>query len=739
MKQLLTPGSLVSVLGPGGVGKTRLAIQAAAEVGEQFRDGVCFVPLASVAMPEDIPQTVASHLGVAPEGRMSAEAALLAFLRDKDLLLILDNLEHLRGGLGVLAMLREQAPTVTILITSREPLYLPDEETVSLGGLEVSRKDVGSHVASNAAMQLFERRVQGVQPKFILSDEDREAAARICVMVEGLPLAIELAAAWVRSLGCAAVAEAIEHNLDFLGEDPEIAGPSRSARAVLDYFWSTLSEGEQAVLRSLAVFRGGFSREIAQPVAGASPFFLDALVQKSFLTVQSSGRFQMHELLRQFADRQLSLRPLEDRATRGRHAACYLALAEKAAPALRASNQLTWLDRLQLEHGNLREALDWSLGNEPGAKTAWRLAPTLASFWLVRGHLDEGRRWLGLVLESAAPERADFVSPEEWARALCAAATLAIGQSDFAPALAYLEEAESLWRGLDNRAGQEETARLMGVIALNQGNLEIARAHLETALAFRDAPNESSWNPAALLHLGKVVNLQGDYARARILYEEYLTLASQSGDVNGMAEVRNNLAAVACDLGAYSEAIPHFEEALFLAQQLGNRHGMAKILLNMGTALRNQGTFSRAADLIGQALALFQSIGDARGISVSLMQLGKLAYLQGDSTQATIYYTRALTLAHRMSIQEVIVFVLWRLATVAVASGQSSRAAALLGAEASLRVGIGLPLPPADQPEHDQDVAVARAGLDEDAWRAAWALGAGWNLEQLVAFAQEAR
>ncbi|MGH2347237.1 MAG: diguanylate cyclase, partial [Chloroflexota bacterium] len=249
VKQLIEAGSLVSVIGPGGVGKTRLAVQAAAEVHERFPAGVCFVPLASVAAAVDLAPAIGGRLGVTPEGRQSAESALLAFLHDKELLLILDNLEHLRDGVGLLATLRERAPSVTLLITSREPLYLPNEVTVSLSGLQVAHKADDKPALSSAAMQLFMRRIQDAQPGFIPDEDDLEAAARICAMVEGLPLAIELAAAWVGSLGCAAVATAIERNLDFLSEESETGDSARSARAVLDYFWSTLSIHEQIVLQ----------------------------------------------------------------------------------------------------------------------------------------------------------------------------------------------------------------------------------------------------------------------------------------------------------------------------------------------------------------------------------------------------------------------------------------------------------------------------------------------------------
>jgi tetratricopeptide (TPR) repeat protein len=265
--------------------------------------------------------------------------------------------------------------------------------------------------------------------------------------------------------------------------------------------------------------------------------------------------------------------------------------------------------------------------------------------------------------------------------------------------------------------------------------LETSRGHLETAPATRGQAKGRATNPGALLHLGKVMNLKGDHAQAKVFYEEYLTIVRQSGDLNGMAEVQNSLAAVACDLGAYDEAIPHFEDALSLARHLGNKHGTAKILLNLGTALRNQGEYARSAEPMAEALVLFQAVGDARGIAVALMQLGKLAYLQGDPAQATIYYTQALPMAQRISNQEVIAFVFSRLAVVAAAMGRFSRAASLYGAESALRIGLGLPLPPADQGEHDQGVTAARAGLDEPGWQAAWSAGASWNLEQAISFA----
>lgn len=732
IKGILHAGALVTVVGPGGAGKTRLAVQAAAELEGQFADGLVFVALAALSSGLDLADAIVSALGLLPAGRESPETVLLESLEARELLLILDNIEHLRDGLGLLGLLRARAPRLTILATSREILHLEGEQVVALGGLPFEADRHGLVAETCAPMQLFIRRATSVRSGFILAEAERPAVARIITLVEGLPLGIELAAAWAATLGPVAVARSIEENLDFLSGQLEGDETSRSTRAVLDYFWGTLSDSEHGVASSLTVFRGGFTREAARQVAGASAFFVDALVHKAFLTSQGGSRFHMHELLRHYAERRRAEVVLEDLAARTRHAAWAADLAEAALPLLHGSEQRHWFDRLELEHPNLRAALSWSFGDGAAPELGLRLATALAPFWAVRGHTGEGRSWLARGIEGPGSYGYPSVLRR---RALCAASGLAIHQADFELADAHLREAVALCDTLADRVGLAEVLTLQGRMAMQQGALAQATEHLEAALAL-DLPIEASHGRTlALFHLGKVANLRGEHERAGSLYEAGLDLVRRSGDVSGEAFALNGLATLACDLGAYERAVPLLEESLALRRLLGDTHGSATALLNLGTARRNQGDLAGAGDLLRQALALLSQVGSSRGVIMALTQLGKLAYVQGDHPQATEHYLAALTLLRSKPDPEITTFVFSRLAAVALAQERHADAAALYGAEARLRETAGLPLPPADQEEYERQMARARAALDPAAWEAAWSTGHGWALDQAISVA----
>ena len=732
IKGILDAGALVTVVGPGGAGKTRLAVQAAAELDGQFADGVVFVALAALSSGLDLADAIVSALGLLPAGRESPETVLLESLEARELLLVLDNIEHLRDGLGLLGLLRARAPRLTILATSREVLHLEGEQAVALGGLLFEADRHGLVAETSAPMQLFIRRATSVRSGFSLDQAERLAVARIITLVEGLPLGIELAAAWAATLGPVAVARSIEENLDFLSGQLEGDETPRSTRAVLDYFWGTLSAPEHDVVCSLAVFRGGFTREAARQVAEASTFFVDALVHKAFLTNQGTGRFHLHELLRHYAERQRAAIALEDLAARTRHAGWAADLAEAAVPLLYGPEQRHWFDRLELEHPNLRAALSWSFGDGVAPELGLRLSTALAPFWAVRGHIGEGRSWLARGIEGPGSYGYPSVLRR---RALCAASDLAIRQADFEVAGAHLREALALCDALADRIGLAEVLTLQGRMAMQQGALAQATEHLEAALAL-DLPIEAfHGRTMTLFHLGKVANLRGEYARARSLYEEGLALVRQSGDVSGEAFALNGLATLACDLGSYERAVPLLEESLALRRMLGDTHGSAAALLNLGTARRNQGDLTGAGDLLRQALALLRQVGSSRGVIMALTQLGKLAYVQDDHPQATEHYLAALTLLRSKPDPEITTFVFSRLAAVAAAQERHADAAALYGAEARLRETAGLPLPPADREEYESQMASARAALDPATWEAAWATGHGWALDQAISAA----
>ncbi len=446
---------LVTIAGLGGSGKSRLAAEAVPAL-DGFPDGIYFVQLAAVPEPPMVATAVAQAIDLTFSGGRDPWAQLSDYLRDKDLLLVLDGFEHLLDAADMVIDLLQQAPHLKLLVTSRRPLQLAAEQIFDLRGLAVppgGAKAVGDYPAA----QLFVQRAQRVEPQFTLTPELAPAVVRICRLVEGLPLGLELAAGWVRSQSCQAIADDLTTSLDVLATSHrDVPERHRSMRAVFDQSWLRLSPEEQGVFAQLAVLRGGFADDAARAVAGEgirwSRALLPALVQQSLLRHSPTGRYEMHELVHQYAAERLAQDPEVARAAARRHAAYYLHLAETAAVHFRRPDEARRLVQLEQEHDNLRRALEWSL--RPGAgdpEVAIRLAAALGGFWQGHGHLSEGRNWLRAVLNSAAgldtPAR---VWSGYWA------GTLARQQGDLDEAHERLDAALALARAMRKEAADEQ-------------------------------------------------------------------------------------------------------------------------------------------------------------------------------------------------------------------------------------------------------------------------------------------
>jgi diguanylate cyclase (GGDEF)-like protein len=653
---------LVVLVGPGGIGKSRLALQAAAELRLQFADGVFVVPLAPVISGQFLVPAIAQALRLPFQGSAEPAAQLAAFLRDKRLLLVLENFELLpaagRSGQALINRLLEQAPQVRLLVTSRERLGLTGESVLELRGLPVPPEPADGARAPAAAeaysaAQLFLQTARRVAPDFALTAGNGAAVLRICQLVEGLPLGIELAAAWAALLDCHEIAAQIERNLDFL--DPAPAGtpqPLQSARAVLDYFWGLLSSDEQRVMRQLSVFRGGFPREAAGAVAGASLFFLAALVDRAFLTRTPAGRYQPHELLRRYAADRLALDGGELAAAQARHAAYYAALAEQADPELTGARQSEWLERLEQENDNLRAALEWSLGmpeagaavDQPAAADqpavgdapALRLALGLWRFWWVRGYLSEGRRWLELALAQQPPG-----PPGRRARAMQRLGILARGQGELALARQQLEASLSLFEDIGDRAGAGDVHNSLGLLALNQDDLVNARQSFERSLALERETGDRQRLAVSLNNLGGIALQQGDPAAARGLFTESLALRRAVGDQWGIANSLLNLSEAAYDQGAYAEALALCSESLLLRRELGDQPGLALCLEGAARAWAAQGRPEVAAVLLGGAERLRETLGAPVPPSARRVYQQALAAAQAALGEAAFAATRA--------------------------------------------------------------------------------------------------
>ena len=641
---------LLTLAGPGGIGKTRLALELASTVRERFSDGVCFVPLASLTLPEFIVPAVADTLGLMFSGSLDPKVQLLNHLRGKCLLLVLDSLEHLLEGAGLLAELLEQAPGVKLLVTSRERLNLHGEWLFDIQGLPVPPLDQVDRAEEYSAAALFVQSARRAQVGFELRAEERPWVARICQLVEGMPLALELAAAWVRLLSCREIAQEIERNLDFLSASVrDLPERHRSMRAVFSHSWKLISDEERRALSRLSVFRGGFTREAAEQVAGASLTLLSVLISKSLAQPVADRRFDLHELVRQYAEAYLDTESdgqgmARDRphsfAARKAHATYYLTLVEQAEPELFGPEQAAWLQRLEHEYDNIRAALAWLLKADDRDATwrmeaALRLTGSLARFWYGH-HFDEGRRWLeqSLVAEAALAIR---VPASVRATALGTAAwLLATTRSDYEQAQVFLCESLALsWKAQDTD-GTADSLDTCGDVAWLQGDYAQAKAFYEESLALRRTSGVKFKIALSLLSLGNAVVEGGDYAQAHQLYKESLALCRELRDERSTALALYGMGLVDVGRNESQQATLHLREALALFNKLRNDLDVALCLECLALVDVSQGRAARAARLWGASDALLErlhiplfgsyTLRRERGVAAARAQLGEAAF-----------------------------------------------------------------------------------------------------------------
>jgi predicted ATPase/class 3 adenylate cyclase len=702
---LLRPGTdrpdpsprLLTLTGPGGIGKTRLALQVAAELLDSFSDGAWFVDLAPLTDPALVPSVIATALGVQEEGDRPLLASLIADLQNKRLLLVLDNFEQVAAGAATVADLLAACPGLAVLATSRTRLRLRGEQELAVPPLalpEPGRPPSLERLTQYEAVALFIARARELRPDFAVTNENAPAVAAICARLDGLPLAIELAAARVKLLPPQAMLPRLERRLGLLtGGAWDLPVRQRTMRDAIAWSHDLLSEEEQTLFRRLAVFAGGCTMEAAEAVAGSDGGLdvltgLAALVDGSLLREgeDPSGepRFTMLETIREYALERLEA---SDEATpiRQRHTDWCLAFADRAPAGLAGSEQESWLGRVDAEHDNLRAALGW--GRERGeVEQGLGIVVGLCPFWQMRGHLTEGRRWLASVLAGSAG-----AANETRSLALLCAGALAWRQGDAVPARTLFEEALALSRALGDRPG---TGRALG-------------------------------------NLGQVEWEQGNLPRAEALSEEALAIFRALGDTRGIAIGLLNLGALTTDA---ERARALNEESLALHRALEDRHGIAHVLNNLGVLARNAGDDGRARTLYEESLALSRALEDPRGIALALYNLGMLAWELGDVGRAGGYYDEALTLLRELGDRALIASCLEAIAEMA-APGQPSAAARLYGAAEALREAIGVP-PRADY-EASMRAAVTAVGaaLGEEAFADAWAAGRAMSPEAASASA----
>ena len=514
---------LLTLIGPGGVGKTRLAYQAAASKAGDFASGVYAVPLSGVASSQYLISTLAERLTLQFYGSADQKAQLLDYLHEKRLLLVMDNCEHVLDGIEMLDEILAVAPGVKILATSRERLNLQGEWLFPVQGLPFPQNESEAGAETYSAIQLFVQSARRSDPGFHL--DDVTDVARICKLVEGLPLAIELAASWVHQMPCERIASQIQRDFDFLSTNlRDVPQRHRSVRALFEHSWHMLSGDEQAALRKLSVFRGGFDAGAAAHIVGASLHTLSALTEKSLVCASPLGRYDLHELLRQFAEEKLREAD-EFAATQDRHLDYFVTWAEEANRRLRGAEQMRWYQPIETEHDNLRAVLRWGTSGQR-AETGLRLANSLWWFWFRRGYWHEGFAWLQVGIERIEGDTSTR------AYAMLNATTL-LGQLHTVMTGRYLEEGLRIGQKLGL---QDLVAMVYVSLSLTETDYEKATELFEQALSLLRQVDARFQLTGALLLYGDRARAQGDLKRAEALYQESLAIAQADQNLEVMTK-----------------------------------------------------------------------------------------------------------------------------------------------------------------------------------------------------------
>jgi predicted ATPase len=671
---------LLTLTGPGGTGKTRLALETAATVWDSFRDGAAFVDLASIQDFQLVLPTIAEVLEVEERPDVPALDALRDRLREAELLLVLDNFEQVLAAAPTVADLLGAAPGVKVLATSRAPLRLrgEHEQPVPPLGLPSTADGVDvDAIAQVPAVALLVTLAQAADPRFELTAENAETIAEICVRLDGLPLAIELAAARLRLLPPRALLARLENRLQLLtGGQRDLPTRHQTLRATLDWSYDLLEPEDRLVLARLSAFAGGCTLAAAEAICGGDGELdayngVAALVDNGLLRSREGvGGEPWFELLQTVAEyaRFRLIEHGELDAVRGRHAAWYLALAEEAEPELLGPRQAEWLARLDEEVANLRAALGWSL--EGGdLTTGLRIAGAVVRFWSIRDHMAEGRRWLRKALE-----RAGDVPPAISAKAHYAAGYAALGQADYLDASARLNTSLELYRELGDERGVARSLAQLGWIATVRGDLELATSLSNEGLALARARRDAATASVALANLAEAAFLQADYVRAREL----------------------------------------FEATLSLRRELGDRRNIANAMLNLARAELMLGDDKRAVELSREGLEIARELGDTWSISVAVGTLADAALRRDDREATRSFLAEGLAAALRRGDKRVAAESLQRAAALAVAEGDAARGATLWGAAEGLRRSIGASPSPAELEIEGRWLADAAGGLDDE-------------------------
>jgi len=703
---------LVTLVGTGGAGKTRLALEAAGRLSKMYEGGVWFLPLADLTDSAMIPVALCDLLQLPRSAAKPAVEQIVDALSGRQALIVIDNAEHMIDGAGeIVSQLLGRLPLLNLLVTSRQKLNVEGEREAPVPPLPApagTMLDSIKPITVEALMKidsvrLFVDRAQAVRPSFAVTRENAATVARVCERLEGIPLAIELCAAWAQTLTPAQMLEQLNHRFELLvSRRRDIAPRHRTLRAALEYNYLQLPAQLQQLFVRLSVFRGGWTLEAAAAVCPDEQSTsnvmqtLDAITElreRSLIVAEESRdragseemRYRMLETLREFAAEQ---RPIALEAViRRRHAAYFETLAATAGPEMAGPDQPIWLSRVEADHDNFRAALGWTL--EAGEiETGLRMASALAPFWEVRGYTVEGQTWIERILATDDATASKDIRLR--AKALNACASMARGRSDFAGAQSAAGKALELWREIDDDTGMATSLQILATMAYFREDYEGAKRYLHEALERSRRLNNSILVGSALLNLGNIAMEERDWQTAWDLYSESLACRREEGNIKRVADALNNLGLVARYRGEYENALTYLRESLVICRNIADRSGTAITLLNLGTVYRLSGRFDETRNALTEAAAISQEVNNNRVLAWCVKETGHFACAQGDFRHGIAY----------------------------------------LSSSENLRTILGMTYNPADPEELDRDTAQGRSALTEAEYAQAWIEGRLWSFEE---------
>lgn len=731
----IRPHRMLTLTGAGGCGKTRLAIQVAAERIERYPDGVWLVDLTSIADPSLIAHAAAKAMRIREEPGRDIIDTILDHLVKRNALLILDNCEQLVESAAVFAdAIIRGCPKVSILATSREQLKVRGEKVWIVPPLPVPDEVSGGSETSDAedllecdSVMLYVERAQRIDPDFHFGYENAGAVANICRRLDGIPLAIELAAALSHVLTSVEISERLDERFRLLTEGGPVVPHHKTLRAVIDWSYDLLTETERRLFKRLGIFAGPWLIEAAEsicidPVGGeidsrAVLPILARLVSKSLVVAETvrlgsenRKRYRLLETVRIYARERLTEEGVSDRASID-HAAYYCHMAEDAEPRLSGPRQAEWLDRLETEHENLRAVLSSEYrvpsSENVGGDHRLRLAGALWRFWHVRGYWSEGRRRLDAVLEalrrSTTGEKSGSFQNDvkrSWAKGLHGLGSIAYSQGDYSAAEQWLQESLTLWRQIGDDLGAAATLNNLGALARRHGDATLAQERFEESLAIRERSNDRAGIADSLFGLGNLAIDRGDYPEAQRVYARSLEIYRDLGHKSNAANALALLGVAAQELGNLHAAQEYEDEALALARELGDSRNIAGILNNQGNHARMRGDFDAARSKLEKSLSLFRTIGDQHSILGCLINLAVAALLRSDPDLegARSYLKEALEIVQASKNGPGQVFTMEAVAALAALIGRSDDAGLLLGTASALRESLDLPVDAVDKP-----------------------------------------